>query len=128
MSPAGFHRLLFARHKAIRPPWQNYDLLKSWRLLETGLYQVRLPRSPAAHDCLPVVDLRSRIFNALCRWPMPAWEMEILRQRRKALPLGRIASGLGERIPKHELSQQLFLLWHLCVLNVLEPQNGMLIP
>jgi hypothetical protein len=128
MSPAGFHRLLFAKHKAMPPPWQNYDLLKSWRVIETGLYQVRLPRRPASHDRLPVVELRSPAFNALCRWPMPAWEVEILRRRRKALPLGRIISSLRQRVPKQELSQQLFLLWHSGVLNVLEPWDEMLSP
>jgi hypothetical protein len=59
---------------------------------------------------------------------MPAWEVEILRRRRKALPLGRIISSLRQRVPKQELSQQLFLLWHSGVLNVLEPWDEMLSP
>src|SRR5262249_10907095 len=78
LQPAGFHRLLFTRQPAARPPWNLNDELVSWRPALTTLYRSRLPARRLSRNSF--VTFRSAATNTLVSVETPPWMAHLLGQ------------------------------------------------
>jgi SAM-dependent methyltransferase len=125
LSPSQFHRLLFTRTAEDNPPWERRGRLLKWRIALTDLYRLRLPaqRGKVA-DRLRRLTIESRALNLSMDWRMPEWELELLRSGGGKRPLAGVLGEIPLAVPFRELRNQLFLLYHLGVINLLPPEAG----
>jgi SAM-dependent methyltransferase len=124
MHPAGFHRLVLTRQPMATPPWENRGKLLSWRPAPTGLYRLSSRRRTKRSVELPVIVLKSASLDTMFEWPMPRWEVEVLRRSDGVKPLGQILDEIGQGASAADVSEQLFLLYQFGVMNVLPPGPG----
>ena len=124
MHPAGFHRLVLTRQPTAHPPWENRGKLLSWRPAPTGLYRASSRRQTKRSGELPVIVLKSSALDTKFEWPMPRWEVEVLRRCDGVKPLCQILDEIGQGASAADVSEQLFLLYQFGVLNVFPPQRG----
>jgi SAM-dependent methyltransferase len=121
MHPAGFHPLLLSMQPSANPPWTDRSKLLSWRPARTGLYQVSDRQRTRRTDRWPIISLKSEPLWTQFDWPMPRWEVELLRRCDGAKPLGQLLKEIGRGAPAAQFSEQLFLLYQFAVLNVFPP-------
>lgn len=119
ISPAPFHRLLFTRRAAANPPWEDHDLLLTYRPARTSLYNFRPPKRSRPWHELRNVTIRSPLTNTALDWQMPEWELEILRQSDGQTTLGAVLEGIPAAVRTNLLQQQLYALHQLLVINLL---------
>jgi len=125
LSPSQFHRLLFSKRKEANPPWLSRGLLLKWRVALTRLYRVRLPRGgKTVRDRLRRLTIASPALRLAMEWRMPEWELEILRRGDGGCSLGLVLKGIPLSVPFPELRRQLYLLYHLGIINLLPPSEG----
>jgi hypothetical protein len=121
MHPSSFHQLLLTRQPAVKPPWQDAARLSAWRPVPTGLYRVACQRPDRRMGSRLVTRLKSRALGTQFEWPMPRWEVEILRRGNGATPIRELLREQGQVAPAAELGEQMFLLHQFAVLNLFPP-------
>jgi SAM-dependent methyltransferase len=125
LSPSQFHRLLFSKKAEANPPWQNLGQLRKWRIVPTRLYGIRLPRpGGTVRDRLRRLKIASPALRLAMEWRMPEWEVEILRRGDGRRSLGSVLDAIPLSVPFPELRKQLYLLYHLGIINALHPAEG----
>jgi hypothetical protein len=122
MHPAGFHRLVLTPQPTANPPWGNRKELLAWRPAPTGLYRLSTRRQTKRSGDLPVILLKCVALDTKFEWPMPRWEVEVLRRCDGVKPLCQILDEIGGGARAADVSEQLFLLYQFGVLNVFPPK------
>jgi hypothetical protein len=122
MHPAGFHRLVLTPQRTANPPWGNRKELLAWRPAPTGLYRLSTRRQTKRSGDLPVILLKCVALDTKFEWPMPRWEVEVLRRCDGVKPLCQILDEIGGGARAADVSEQLFLLYQFGVLNVFPPK------
>ena len=121
MHPTSFHLLILARQPTPNPPWGDRTRLLLWRPAPTGLYKISSrPRKKRA-AAWPVTLLKSHSLDTQFEWPMPRWELEVLRRCDGTKSLGQLLHEIGRGASGAQFSEHLFLLYQFAVLNVFPP-------
>jgi SAM-dependent methyltransferase len=121
MHPASFHRLILSRQPTPNPPWADRAQLLSWRPARTDLYRISYPQQTKRTGFRSVTVLKSRPLGTQFEWPMPRWEVEVLRRCDGSKPLGQLLREIGRGASTAQFSEQLFLLYQFAVLNFFPP-------
>jgi|CZKI01.1.fsa_nt_gi SAM-dependent methyltransferase len=124
LSPSQFHRLLFSKKAEATPPWERRGQLLKWRIVPTRLYRIGLPKpGKRVLDRLRRLTIASRALNLSMAWRMPEWELELLRRGDGGRSMGGVLRRIPLSVPFPELRKQLYLLYHLGIINLLPPST-----
>jgi len=123
LRPCGFHRLIFSRRPELRPPWDEPEKLRTWRVIVTELYDRQWQRRERRWTTLSNLKLKSPSTNTLVELRIPEWEIELLRRSDGKHSIGDILRSVPARIPRAFLRDQLYLLYQLAVINLLPPMQ-----
>jgi hypothetical protein len=123
LRPCGFHRLIFSRQPELRPPWDEPEKLRTWRVIVTELYDRQSQRRERRWKRLYNLKLKSPPTNTLVELRIPGWEIELLRRSDGKDSIGDILQSIPVRIPRGFLRDQLYLLYQLAVINLLPPMR-----
>ncbi len=121
MHPTSFHRLILTKQPTANPPWGNRPQMLSWRPAPTGLYEISTRPRKKRTDAWLVTLLKSRSLDTKFEWPMPRWELEVLRRCDGTKPLRQLLHEAGRGASAAQFSEHLFLYYQFAVLNVFPP-------
>jgi SAM-dependent methyltransferase len=123
--PLPFHRAVFAKQPEARPPWEEPDKLLAWRPVVTpALRRYRWPKHRGSWNTFRNLKIKSPTTNTLIELRVPEWELEILRKSDGVLPLCAILAGVVPPPQPITLRRELYLLYHLALLNFFPPVPG----
>jgi len=123
--PLPFHRAVFAKQAEKTPPWEEPTNLLAWRpIVAIAFRRCRWPKPSGSWNALRDLIIKSPAMNTLIELRVPEWELEILRESDGVRPLCQIVAAVATRIRPAALRRELYLLYHLALLNFLPPLSG----
>ena len=124
LQPDSFHRLLFTKQPLPSLPWKNISQLCRWRpLLAPHLHRQHWPKHRGRWTVLRNYQIKIAATNTRLDLRVPAWLIQILRQSRGQKSLGQILREIAVPISSAELQRQLYVLYHLDLVNLEKPQR-----
>lgn len=121
VQPTSFHQLVLSRRRPAAIPWSDGREMLRRRPFLTSLHSIRWPRRGGSWHTLRDLTLESPATHTLVTLRIPQWEVEILRESDGERSLGEILRGVTPRVPAKPLSEAMYLLYQLGVVNLLQP-------
>jgi SAM-dependent methyltransferase len=121
LRPSGFHQLLLSRQPEVRPPWKELRKLQDWRIVITQLYRWHWPRKTQRWMATRTLKLKSHSTNTLVELSLPRWQVELLGRSNGKEAINDISRSIQVQSPRGALRDRLYLLYHLCAINLLPP-------
>lgn len=124
IQPGSFYRTVYSRQRPKEPDWADGRSLLDWKPLVTPLFTFELPARGGAWHNLRQVTLASKAINTKVTLRVPRWQIEILNQSSGEKSLREILRGVKPKVSPRELSEQMYILHQLAVINLLPPGAG----
>jgi len=118
VQPMSFHSLVLCRQAPVETPWNDAKRLLDWRPVLTALYKHSRPGRGGPWHHLRTLTLESPSTNTKVSLRVPQWEIEILRRSDGELSLREILRPVQPRVSARSVSEAMYLLYQLGVVNL----------